>query len=124
MLTCTELYNCSENPRINMISLELLREYYETYLMPYKFEYTATDYSDKTSNKINIDLRFDAENFCHLLGIESIVSKNVRKKDLYKYKGKCGFDNIKSGIIDFKFLKSINKKGFNDNNVNYHFISA
>ena len=114
--TCEELYNATENPKINDITLDLLREYYETYLCPYIFKYEIKD----GTNTREIELRFDEENFCHLLGLESIVRRNVR--DIFRYKGQKGWDEIKSGNIDISELKGRNKSGFKDNKARFVFF--
>lgn len=54
-----QLNRLTTKPRINDISLELLREYYETFLHPFEFHYTVNDSLDQD----NIKLRFDKENF-------------------------------------------------------------
>ena len=64
-----ELKNLREKPRINDLSLETLRQYYEYYLNPFIYHYNIT-YTDGSQK--NLELRFDQENFCHLLGIESV----------------------------------------------------
>ena len=110
MLTCEGLYNCSKNPRINDIELNLLREYYEYYLMGRDYLYNIVD--DKNNN-FNITLRFTKKNFCHLLGIETIVKRNVRSEELGNYKSDKGWNNIIDGSLDFAKLKRINKKKFN-----------
>lgn len=119
-LTCKQLYNSTQNPRINMISLDLLREYYETYLNPYIYKYEFVDCSNGRTQSKNIELRFNQENFCHLFGLESIVRKNVR--NIHSYKGQLGWNNIKNGLIDFKDLKIKNKRGFLDNKTRFVFF--
>ena len=61
---------------------------------------------------INFELRFDPERLCHLLGIESIARGQVKYNQLREYKGKKGWDNIENGTVDFKRLKTLNKKKF------------
>ena len=104
-----ELKELTEKPRINDVSLESLRQYYEYYLNPFIYRYNVT-YAD--GNTKDLELRFDYENFCHLLGIESIVKKSVSSSNLRDYKGLRGWENIKNGSLDIATLKKINKKQF------------
>ncbi|MDD3205543.1 MAG: PBECR4 domain-containing protein [Lachnospiraceae bacterium] len=104
-----ELKELTEKPRINDVSLETLRQYYEYYLNPFIYHYNVT-YADGTTK--DLELRFDHDNFCHLLGIESIVKKSVASSDLKDYKGLRGWENIRNGSIDIAALKKINKKQF------------
>ncbi|MED1092172.1 PBECR4 domain-containing protein [Bacillus paramycoides] len=110
ILNCQQLFEATENPRINTITLDLLREYYETYLHPYIYQYEITEKTDGGSKTRTIELRFDQNNFCHLLGLEDIVKRNVR--DASDYKSQAGWEKIKLGDIDFADLKSKNKKRF------------
>lgn len=103
-----ELRGLDVKPRINDIDLKVLQEYYEMYLNPFIYQYDISDDNDSSS----IELRFDEENFCHLIGIESIVKFAVSKKDLHNYKGKDGWDNIKNSGLSFKDLKKYNKNKF------------
>ena len=103
-----ELRELEIKPRINDIDLNVLQEYYEMYLNPFIYQYDISD--DKGIS--SIELRFDEENFCHLMGIESIVRYAVAKKDLHNYKGKDGWDNIKNSGLSFKDLKKFNKNKF------------
>lgn len=110
IFTLDELHSAQNNPKINSISLELLREFYKVFLSPniYKFTFTS-------DNKIHeIELRFPIENFCHLVGLETIVRKNVPYSQLKQYKGLLGWENIKNEQITFKTLKNINKGRFNN----------
>lgn len=109
MLNCDNLYNCTTNPKINEISLDLLRLYYEQYLMPFTYKYNVID---EDENSFDIELRFDKENFCHLLGIETIVKRNVNSKMLWNYKGVKGWNKIRTGKLSFTELKEINKSLF------------
>ena len=108
MYNCIQLNELNTNPRISDISLELLREYYEIYLNPFEYHYNVID----ETNQYHIELRFDQENLCHLLGLESIVKYNINKNELCNYKGQKGWDNIKDGSITMKLLKDINKNRF------------
>ena len=108
MYNCIQLKSCITNPRINEISLELLREYYEKFLYPFEYHYTIK----YAAGEYTIELRFDMENLSHLLGLESIVKYNLNRHDIKKYKGIHGWENIKNGIITIDTLKGINKKRF------------
>ena len=78
------------------------------FLYPFIYNYhIKTENGDK-----NIELRFELENFCHLLGIEAIAKHSVSCNDLHNYKGKNGWDNISNSIIDISHLKSLNKRKF------------
>jgi hypothetical protein len=120
ILNCQQLFQATENPKINDITLDLLREYYETYLHPYIYQYEITEKTGGEVKKRTIELRFDQENFCHLLGLETIVKRSVR--DISEYKAQLGWDKIKAGDIDFGDLKLKNKKGFKDNKSKFVFF--
>ncbi|MBK5201902.1 MAG: hypothetical protein JJE21_10315 [Spirochaetaceae bacterium] len=122
ILNCEQLYMVTQNPRINDISLELLREYYELYLNPYIYKYKIINNKKDKKVVTNIELRFDKNNFCHLLGIENTLRHSVNKEDLFTYVGQAGWDNIKNEILDFKFIKGKNKLGFNNNKSRYVFF--
>jgi len=62
---------------------------------------------------------FNKEHFCHLLGIESIVRESVNKLELRNYKGRKGWNNIKSGTLDIKFLKRLNLRKFKNVKAKY-----
>lgn len=109
MYNWNELKDLNMKPRINDISLEILRQYYENYLYPFIYHYTLND--DKGYSK-EIELRFNIENFCHLLGIESIVRRSVSRNTLCEYRGEKGWENIKAGKLDILHLKSIDMKMF------------
>lgn len=108
MYSALELRNLSIKPRINDISLKILSEYYKTFLYPFIFCYhIKTNNEDK-----DIELRFELDKFCHLLGIESIVKRSVSYNDLHKYKGLSGWNCVVDLSIDIQHLKNINKKKF------------
>ena len=108
MHSAVELRNLSVKPKINDISLKILSEYYEMFLYPFIYIYHIKTENDGK----DIELRFDLENFCHLLGVETIVKNSVSYRDLHNYKGKDGWDNVSNSIIDIPYLKSINKRKF------------
>ncbi|OAB27858.1 hypothetical protein [Paenibacillus macquariensis] len=123
ILTCSELYELSTHPKINTISLELLREYYATYLEPFKYEISLTG-NDDGGNEISrtIDLRFDKDCFCHLVATKKIVKRSVRSNDLYKYFGSNGYDNIQNGMINFDLFKTMNRKLYDLNKSKFVFF--
>jgi hypothetical protein len=46
------------------------------------------------------------------LGVETIAKRAVKYSELHNYRGDDGWNNIKSGTIDIKHLKALNKKKF------------
>lgn len=95
MYSVIELNNLIYKPRINDISLFLLKEYYETFLHPFIYHY----HIKSSSIEKNIELRFEKENFCHLLGIESIAKNAIANRLLHNYRGLNGWNNIENGMI-------------------------
>ena len=73
MYNAIELKELTIKPKINDITLDVLREYYEIFLHPFIYTYTITK-NDKTRM---IALRFNTHNFCHLLGVETIAKRAV-----------------------------------------------
>ncbi len=114
--SAADLKGLPEKPRINDIDLPVIQEYYERYLNPFIYKYTVS-YDDGSSKEI--ELRFDEENFCHLLGIESIAKKAVSRNDLHNYSGQGGWDNIKKGSMNIQHLKVLNKKKFSSVKAKY-----
>lgn len=111
MYTATELKNLTIKPRINDITLQLLADYYTIFLNLFIFKYSI-----KNTNK-NIELWFDKECFCHLVGLETVAKNSVPFKDLYKFRGINGWNNIYGKnndgfIIDIPYLKNLNKRKF------------
>lgn len=103
--TATELYELTEKPRRSDISLLSLLEFYEIYLRPFRYEITTEE--------VEIDLRFDEEQFCHLLGIETIAKAtregrrgNVRF--LSRYRSLGGYKRIKEGKLTRQDLVDLN----------------
>ncbi|UOR14176.1 PBECR4 domain-containing protein [Halobacillus amylolyticus] len=101
MLGVKGLHKLSEKPNISKISMKLLLEYYEEYLKPYSFTYELED------GQV-IDLNFEKEHFCHLIGVET-VAKNVYRNEavLKRYKGELGYRRIDDGEITFQHLKNL-----------------
>lgn len=102
-LTCQQLFNATENPRINDLTLDLLREYYETYLNPYIYKFEIKE-EGKDEPQI-IEMRFDQENFCHLLGIDKIVARTVNREFIGEYKAQLGWDNVVNKTITLDLLR-------------------
>lgn len=116
MYSAAELRELKIKPKINDITLEILREYYEIFLNPFIYQYKIT-YANGLDREI--ELRFDIDNFCHLLGIESIAKRAIRFSEIYKYKGEEGWHNIKNGGIDISHLKQLNLRKFKDVKAKY-----
>lgn len=108
-----ELLSLTQKPKINDISLKLLSTYYEDVLSPYGFIYEISDTNNSNSSSV-VNLRFDIDKFCHLIGVESVAkSGSVARKSLHNYRGLDGWQNIKNDVIDIQHLKQLNKKKFN-----------
>jgi hypothetical protein len=121
VLTCQQLYDVTIKPDIVDLTLNILREYYETYLNPYIYQFEIIDDVQGTSK--SIELRFDQDNFCHLLGIATIVKHTVNRDTLKQYKGQPGWDNIVNGTITLASLKDKKtKKQFNSKKNKYVFF--
>jgi hypothetical protein len=103
-----ELCGLSIKPKINDIDLNVLQDYYRKFLNPFVYQYDIIEGKKQSS----IQLRFDEANFCHLLGIESIVKYSVPKKKICNYKGQGGWDFIQNSGLCFNDLKKINKSKF------------
>lgn len=108
MYKAEELCGLSEKPKINDIDLNVLQDYYRKFLNPFIYRYDITEDERQSS----IQLRFDEANFCHLLGIESIVKYSVSKKDIHNYKGQGGWDFIQNTGLSFNDLKKMNRSKF------------
>lgn len=115
MYNAVELRSLTIKPKINDITLEVLREYYEMFLCPFIYTYIITGKGEPGK----IALRFYPRNFCHLLGIESIARGAVKFCELHNYRGEDGWNNIKSGVLDIKHLKQLNKKQFQNVKAKY-----
>ncbi|MBS5619792.1 PBECR4 domain-containing protein [Eubacterium sp.] len=104
-----ELKELQRKPKINDISLIVLKRYYAMYLVPFIYTYNIIKPS---GDKGRIKLKFNKESFCHLLGLETIAKGSVKYKEISEYRGHKGWNNIENGEIDFKHLKNLNKKKF------------
>lgn len=115
MYRAVELKELTVKPRINDITLNVLREYYEMFLCPFIYTYTVKS----KNNQRTISVRFNSYNFCHLLGIESIAKPAVRLSELHNYRGEDGWNNIKDGIVDIRHLKQLNRRQFQNVKAKY-----
>ena len=89
MLTKEDLLSCTVAPNINEVSLELYRDFSETYLIPRKFHY---EFLDGTA----IDLVFTEWGIYHMLSIHHI-DRRVRKANFFAQISKgLSFDTFKS----------------------------
>jgi len=95
-LTLEQLMVRTTKPLISDISLQVLQELYEQYLLPYSFVY-------ELSNDDTIVLHFEKENFCHLFGLEKMLTGKILAMDLKKYKGMHQF--LKENDPDMLFNK-------------------
>lgn len=98
-LTLEQLMARTTKPLISDISLQVLQGLYEQYLLLYSFVY-------ELSNDVKIVLHFEKENFCHLLGLEKMLTGKIAAKDLKNYKGLDGWNNINNGTIDREHMRS------------------
>ena len=110
-----ELISLEVKPKINDISLQVLKNFYSMFLMPFIYKYKVTEGEEIRS----FELRFDDIRLCHLLGIESIARNHVKYSDLSEYRGKKGWENIGTGKIDFKHLKTLNQRQFKNVKAKY-----
>ena len=108
MYSAVELKELTIKPKINDISLEVLREFYEIFLHPFIYTYTIAQ-EDRVKT---VALRFNTWNFCHLLGVETIAKRTVKYSELHNYRGEDGWNNVKNGTLDIRHLKNLNKKKF------------
>jgi len=113
MYTATELKNLTIKPRINDISLQILADYYSMFLQPFIYKYSVKD----NGKDKHIELWFNEENFCHLIGLETVAKYSVPYQELHRYKGIDGWNSIygknQDGfVIDIPHLKRLNKKKF------------
>lgn len=94
MLTKEDLLTCSEAPNMNDISLELYRDFAETYLIPRRFHY---DFIDGDT----MDLRFTEWGIYHMLSIHHI-DHSIKKNRF--------FQRIKDGLSFSDFEVDRGKK--------------
>ncbi|AMO87250.1 hypothetical protein B857_01940 [Solibacillus isronensis B3W22] len=118
-----DLFDLENNPRINDISLILLADFYKIYLNPYGYHYNIVDNSQEKPKSYNIELRFDTENFCHLLAIEKIMKRVKNKEEIKSFKSELGWQNVLNGTITLTSLREKATKGiFNSNKDKYIFF--
>lgn len=103
MYKLEDMPNLDKLPDVNQISLQLLQDFYENYVIGYLYKY-------KLKGDIELNIRFYREDFCHLLGIHKVVPQNMKGR----YVGKNGYEKIKSGELTIANLKSMNEKEFNN----------
>ena len=96
MLTKEDLLVCNTLPNIKDVSLELYKEFAETYLIDRVFHYSFLDGTE-------IDVEFTEWGIYHMLSIQHINSK-IGKNDFFK--------KINDGLSfeNFKKKNSVNKR--------------
>lgn len=97
LLTTKELKLINRKPLESELSLELLLNYYEEFLTERVFAFEL-DYSTKPV----VNLRFEKDNLCHLLGFQHIFED---EPDATSYSGASGYDLIKTGIVTMDTFK-------------------
>lgn len=120
MLTVDSLAMQTTQIQMKQISVQVLTEYYEKYLMPRSYIYSL-------SNGVQINLEFPRDSFCHLLGIgkiaEAFYPQNHPK--LFMFKGTDGFKRAKKGKITFAGLENLSQPEFTIRQrkfINFHFL--
>lgn len=76
-------------------------------LEKYEAELCNRIFKYQLDNKIDVEIVFYKENFCHLLGLQHVYGKNK------KYLGINGYDKIKSRKLKRNDLKKHNKAEYN-----------
>lgn len=99
MLTKEQLSCIRYVPNESDIDIKTILEFYNEYLLPYKFMYHLQD-------GLCIKLQFHKSNFCHLLGLHYIESKTT-KHDPYERTN--GYNKIMREGLSMQKLESINK---------------
>lgn len=94
-------------PTLDKIDLLLLIEYYEMYLVPYIYVIKFADGNE-------IEIKFNQDNFCHLIGLHKPAEKKFGKNSyqVKLYKGNRGYAQIKDGSITKPKLKALNKSAY------------
>ncbi len=100
MLTKEELLDLEKPPKLENISLKLLQQFYESELTNKLYIYTLRQH--KSTEIMQIKIRFFRENMPHLIGIQKVVPPNMK----YRFQGALGFVGIKEGKITIEKLKS------------------
>ena len=108
MYNALELKELTIKPKINDISLDVPREFYEIFLLPFIYTYKII----QSDGRKTIAVRFNTCKLCQLLGVETIAKRAVKYSELHNYRGEDGWNNVKNGVIDIKHLKTLNKKKF------------
>lgn len=95
ILSIKELKEFQKNrtvPNNDQISLKLIQQYFEEYILPYKYTYSC-------DNSLTITFNIEKEQFCHLLyGSPGKISKAK------SYKGMEGYCKIANETITFNNL--------------------
>lgn len=106
MLDIHTFAQLKRNPSITDVSLKMLLEYYDHYLLNNTYEYHL-------QNGHVITVPFLEKDLCHLLGIKKLVEGSIHPSKYDNYSGYKGYQNIKNGTIDIKELKKLGRKRFN-----------
>ncbi|MGG0657254.1 PBECR4 domain-containing protein [Rummeliibacillus pycnus] len=105
-----ELKETAVRPSLSNLTLKLLSEYYEAFLMPFIYKYELDDGT-------YLKLRCNDYNFAHLLGLEDIVKNELKRQrrstEIPNYKGKVAFDSCKNGTLTFDSIRAIDRKKLN-----------
>ncbi|MED3346598.1 MULTISPECIES: PBECR4 domain-containing protein [Bacteria] len=104
MLSVTDLLTLNTKPSLKDITLQTIQEFYSEHLCKkvFIFELDSPDFP-------LVRLRFEEDNFCHLLGIQHVLKS---QKGGTSYIGQEGYNLIKKGTVTFDFMKTKNKQGF------------
>ncbi|MFX3639874.1 MAG: PBECR4 domain-containing protein [Candidatus Pristimantibacillus sp.] len=103
----------TSKPRIDEINLQLLQDFYKTYLNPYRYSFELAD-------GFTLDLDFEEEAFCHLVATESIMKGAIQERKLKNYRGALGWNGVSNGTITFDHLKEKgNKLNFKNNKAKF-----
>lgn len=97
LLTTKELKLINRKPLESELPLKLLLNYYEEFLTERTFAFEL----DYPTNPL-INLRFEKDNLCHLLGFQHIFED---EPDATSYSGASGCDLINSGTITMDTFK-------------------
>lgn len=116
MYSVSELYGIQKKPKRGKINIQLLLEYYDTYLRPFNFRYELSD-------GVVFNLKFDKKRFSHLLGVEKVAKERYQKVSvLQRYRGETAYKRIKNGEITDKHLRNLSEPIFYGKAVRGKFI--
>lgn len=109
LLSLEQLVVLEKRVDLARLSLNLLANYYEKYLMKHTYRF-------ELENGVLMDLKFSKKDFCHLTGVQQLV-RNRQQADINKrgktsingfmYSGNEGFRRIKKNKFDFSHLKGM-----------------